>query len=163
LKQLFMQFLQVEHLQQSSRMSFSSAMHRPSTMTRAMVEKMMAQSPQPGGRGLHGQPSHRDRAPSILQPSGESCWFVRFKFGTRDYENFAQEVFFWKACTFFGVGPKKPFWCPHPDKKGTNLLLSQTGIHLHTHQDLKLKCCRVMGQKLRYGCPCTRDLPGTHN
>ena len=114
MKQLFMQFLQVEHLQQSSRMSFSSAMHRPSTMTRAMVEKMMAQSPQPGGRGLHGQPSHRDRAPSILQPSGESCWFVRFKFGTRDYENFAQEVFFWKACTFFGVDPPAP---PPPPQK----------------------------------------------
>ena len=59
--------------------------------------------------------------------------------------------------------PKPPFQCPHQDKKGTNLLLFQTGIHLHTHQDLKMKCCRVMGQKLRYGRPCTRDLPGTHN
>ena len=37
------------------------------------------------------------------------------------------------------------------------------GIRLHTHQDLNLKCCRVMGQKLRYGRPCTHDLPGTHN
>ena len=42
--------------------------------------------------------------------------------------------------------PKPPLWCPHSDKKGTNLLLFQTGIHLHTHQDLNLKCCRVMGQ-----------------
>ena len=49
--------------------------------------------------------------------------------------------------------PKPPFQCPHPNKKGTNLLLFQIGIHLHTHQDLKLKCCRVMGQKLRYGRP----------
>ena len=60
--------------------------------------------------------------------------------------------------------PKPPFRCPHPDKKGTNLLLFQIGIHLHTHREyLKLKCCRVMGQKLRYRRPCTRDLPGTHN
>jgi hypothetical protein len=59
--------------------------------------------------------------------------------------------------------PKPPFRCPHQDKKGTNLLLFQIGIHLHTHEDLKLKCCRVMGQKLRYGRPCTRDLPGIHN
>jgi hypothetical protein len=51
---------------------------------------------------------------------------------------------------------------PHPDKKGTNLLLFMIGIHLHTYQDLKLKCCRIMGQKLRYRRPCTRDL-GTHN
>ena len=55
----------------------------------------------------------------------------------------------------FWAGPssppslKPPFRCPHQDKKGTNLLLFQIGIHLHTHQDLKLKCCRVMGQKLR--------------
>ena len=60
--------------------------------------------------------------------------------------------------------PKHPFQCPHPNKKGTNPLLFKAGIHLHTHQDLKLKYCRVMGQKLmRYGRPCTRDLPGTHN
>ena len=64
----------------------------------------------------------------------------------------------------FGLDPPEPpFRCPHPDKKGTNLFLFQIGIHLHAHQDLKLKCCRVMGQKLRYGRPCTRDLPGTHN
>ena len=59
--------------------------------------------------------------------------------------------------------PNPPFWCPHPNKKGTNLPLFQLGIHLHIHQDLKQKCCRVMGQKLRYRRPCTRDLPGTHN
>jgi len=59
--------------------------------------------------------------------------------------------------------PKPPFRCPHPDKKGTNLLPFQVGIHLHIHQDLKLKCCRVMWPKLRYGRPCTHDLPGNHN
>jgi len=59
--------------------------------------------------------------------------------------------------------PKPPFQFPHPNKKGTNLLLFQIGIHLHTHQDLKLTCCRVMGQKPRYRRPCTRDLLGTHN
>jgi hypothetical protein len=70
----------------------------------------------------------------------------------------------WKARLLFGVDtPAPPFPCPHPNKKDTNLLLFKKGIHLHTHQDLKLKCCRVMGQKLRYGRPCTRDLPGTHN
>jgi hypothetical protein len=78
--------------------------------------------------------------------------------------------FFWTTRILFGVGtlcppppPKPPFQCPHPDKKGTNLLLLYAGIHLHIYQDLKLKCCRIMGQKLRYGRPCTRDLPGTHN
>ena len=77
---------------------------------------------------------------------------------------------FWKACPISRVdhpeGPPTPqtsFQCPHPDKKGTNLLLFKFCIHLHTHQDLKLKCCRVMGQKLRYGRPCTQYLPGTHN
>jgi len=59
--------------------------------------------------------------------------------------------------------PKPPFQCPHPNKKGTILLLFEFCIHLHTHQDLELTCCRVMGQKLRHGRPCTRDLPGTHN
>ena len=58
--------------------------------------------------------------------------------------------------------PKAPFQCPHPDKKGANLLLFLS-IHLHTHQDLKLNCCRVTMQNLRYGRPCTHDLPGTHN
>jgi len=59
--------------------------------------------------------------------------------------------------------PNPLFWCPHPDKEGTNLLLRQIGIHLHTHQDMKLNCCSDMGQKLRYGRPCIRDLAGTHN
>ena len=36
-------------------------------------------------------------------------------------------------------------------------------IHLDLHQDLKLKCCRGTGPKLRYGRPCTHDLPGNHN
>ena len=54
-----------------------------------------------------------------------------------------------------GYPPSKPpFRCPHPNKMGANRLLFQIGNHLHTHQDLKLKCCRVMGQKLRYGRPC---------
>jgi len=67
---------------------------------------------------------------------------------------------FGQARLIFGLAPSDPpptsnppFRCPHPDKKGTNLLLFQIGIRLHTHQDLKLKCCRVMGQKLRYGRP----------
>jgi hypothetical protein len=51
--------------------------------------------------------------------------------------------------------PKPPFQCPHPDRKGTNLLLFGFCIHLHTHQDLKLKCCRALKQKLRYRRPCT--------
>ena len=67
-------------------------------------------------------------------------------------------VFFWMAPggsffgrhTFWGGPPSPPyppFRCLHQDKKGTNLLLLQIGFHLHTHQDLKLMCCRVMGQK----------------
>ena len=59
--------------------------------------------------------------------------------------------------------PLNPLPMPPPGLKGTNMLLFQTGIHPHTHQDLKLKCCRVMGRKLRYGRPCTRDLPGIYN
>ena len=55
-----------------------------------------------------------------------------------------------------------PLPVPPPGKKGTNLLFFQIGIHLHTHQDLNLECCRVIGQKLRYRRPCTRELPGTH-
>jgi len=70
---------------------------------------------------------------------------------------------FWAGTPCPPPPPKLPFRCPHQDKKGTNLLLFQIGIHLHIHQDLRLKCCRVMGQQLRYGCPCTCDLPGTHN
>ena len=56
--------------------------------------------------------------------------------------------------------PKPPFQCFHPDKKGTNLLLFEFCIHLHTHQDLK--CCKCMGRKLRYGRPCTYDQPSIH-
>jgi len=59
--------------------------------------------------------------------------------------------------------PKPPFQCYLPYKKGTNLLLYEFCIHPHTHQDLKLNRCRVMGQKLKHGRPCTHDLPGTHN
>ena len=59
--------------------------------------------------------------------------------------------------------PNPPFQCPHPDKTGTNLLLVRFCIHLHTHQDLKLSFCIIMGQQLRYGRSCTHDLPGTHN
>ena len=59
--------------------------------------------------------------------------------------------------------PKSPFLYPHQTKKSTNLLHFSFVIHLHTNQDLKLKCCRTMGQKQRYGRPCTHDLPGTHN
>ena len=59
--------------------------------------------------------------------------------------------------------PQTPLQCPHQTKKGSILLLLEFCIHLHTHQYLKLQCRRVMGQKLRYGRPCTRDLPGTHN
>ena len=47
--------------------------------------------------------------------------------------------------------PKPPFRCPHPDKKGTILLLYQIGIHLHSHHNQIFTCCRVMGQKLRRG------------
>ena len=70
---------------------------------------------------------------------------------------------FWGWTPLTHPPPKHPFRCPRPDKKGTSLLLFQISIYLHTHQDLKLKCCRVMGQNLRYGRPCTRDLPGIHN
>jgi len=47
--------------------------------------------------------------------------------------------------------PQTPLQCPHQTKKGTNLLHYEFCIH----QDLKLKCCRVIGQKLRHGRPCT--------
>ena len=57
--------------------------------------------------------------------------------------------------------PNPPFQCPPPNKKGTNLLLLKFCILLHTHQDLNLKCCRGMGQILRYGRPCLNDSPGT--
>ena len=46
---------------------------------------------------------------------------------------------FGQACPIFGLDPPDPpptppFRCPHPDKKGANLLLFQIGIHLH-------QCC----------------------
>jgi len=59
--------------------------------------------------------------------------------------------------------PQGPNHWPQPDKKGTNLLLFKFRIHLHSYQDLQLKRCRVMGQKLRCGRPDTHVLPGTHN
>ena len=70
---------------------------------------------------------------------------------------------------FSAGGPKRPpthptpQYCPPWDEKGTILLLFKSCIHLHTYQDMQLKWCRVMGQKLRYGRPCTHDLPSTHN
>ena len=77
---------------------------------------------------------------------------------------------FWKVCPISRVDhpegpptPQTPFQCPHPDKKGTILLLLEFCVHLHTHQYLKLKCCIVMGQKLRYGRSCTHNPSGTHN
>jgi len=82
--------------------------------------------------------------------------------GITKFNACAGGTFFWKARLLFGVDtltdhppPKPPFQCPYPDKKGTNLFLIKFCIHLHNHQDLKLKCCRVLGQKLRYGRPCT--------
>jgi len=59
--------------------------------------------------------------------------------------------------------PNPPSSAPIWTKGVPNCSFFQIGIHLHTHQDLKLKCCRITGQKLRYSCPCTHDLPGTHN
>ena len=56
--------------------------------------------------------------------------------------------------------PQLPFQCPHPDKRGTNLLCFDFCIDLPTHQDLKLKCRRIMGQKLRYGRLCTTPPTG---
>jgi len=85
-------------------------------------------------------------------------------------EDADQEAVFFMARVLFGVNtpegpppPPTPLPVPPPKQKGcTILLLFQIGFHLHNHQDLKLKCCRVMGQKLRYGRPWTRALPGTH-
>ena len=85
------------------------------------------------------------------------------------YSDAAEGVLFLKGTYTFWAPlrdhppPKPSFQCPHQTKKGTDMLLSEFCIHLHTHQDLKLKCCRDMGQKLRNGRPGTRDLPGTHN
>ena len=62
-----------------------------------------------------------------------------------------------------GPPPLTPLLAPPPKQKGYRYSAPfQIGIHLHTHQDLKLKCCRFMGQKLRYGRPCTRDLHTRH-
>ena len=88
----------------------------------------------------------------------------------KQFDFLSQEVFYLGHVYFLGwtplrdhPPPKPPSQCPHQTKKGTNLLLFKFCIHLQTHQDLKLECCRVMGQKLRYGRPYTHDLPGTHN
>ena len=56
----------------------------------------------------------------------------------------------------WGTPPLPTLPVPPPKQKGTNLLLYKFCVNLLTHQDLKLNCCRVMGQKLRYGRPCTR-------
>ena len=68
----------------------------------------------------------------------------------------AQEAgeFFWrKARPISGLNPpdppptpQNPLPVPPPRQKGTNLLHFKFCIHLHTHQDLELKYCRVMGQ-----------------
>ena len=61
-------------------------------------------------------------------------------------------IFYLKAHIFLGwtplrvhPPPRPSFQCPHPDKKGTNLLLFRFCIHLHTRQNLKLICRRVRG------------------
>eukprot|EP00983_Pelagomonas_calceolata_P001597 53467-Pelagomonas_calceolata.AAC.3 len=46
---------------------------------------------------------------------------------------------------------------------GTNLLLFQFSIHLHTQHNEKLIRGKVMGQKLSSGRPYIPALPGTHN
>ena len=93
-----------------------------------------------------------------------ACIFVTQSGGCFDLFILGRHVPFWGWTPLWSHPPlKPPFQCSHPDKKGTNLLLFQIGIHLHKNQDLKLKCCRVMGQKLRYGRSCTHNLPGTHN
>jgi len=97
-------------------------------------------------------------------------WLVKYSLSRKRVRGHTGGCFiFRKACPLFGVTPLRdlpphtPLQCPHPDKKGTNLLLFKFYIHLHTYEDLRLTCCRVMGQKLRYGRPNTHDLPGTHN
>jgi len=57
--------------------------------------------------------------------------------------------------------PPTPQYCSLWDEKGT--ILPHFNFCIHTYQDMQLKWCRVMGQKLRYGRPCTHDLPSTHN
>jgi len=41
--------------------------------------------------------------------------------------------------------------------------VTQLRYYLFIFCILRLKWCRDMGQKLRYGRPCTRELPGTYN
>jgi len=57
----------------------------------------------------------------------------------------------WRRELSIGIymGPIGGGWVGGGGPGGINLLLFQIGIHLHTHQDLKLNFCRVMGQKLR--------------
>jgi len=66
--------------------------------------------------------------------------------------------------------PQTPLPVLPPKQKGYHsVFFFEICIHLHTHQDLKLQCRRVNGQKLRYGRPCPHDSPlvaespGTHN
>jgi len=73
---------------------------------------------------------------------------------------FGWHVSFWGGNPEGPPTPKNPLPVPPLDKKGYQ---SAPFSNRHTHHDLKLKRCRVMGGKLRYGRPCTRDLPGTHN
>jgi len=77
-----------------------------------------------------------------------ACIFVTQSGGCFDLFILGRHVPFWGWTPLWSHPPlKPPFQCSHPDKKGTNLLLFKICIHLHTHQDLKLKC-RVLGQKL---------------
>ena len=59
---------------------------------------------------------------------------------------------------------KSPFLKPFSDKKGTNLLLFEFCIHLHTHQSQKMICWVDMGQKLRWDALAhmTSKAPTTH-
>ena len=65
----------------------------------------------------------------------------------------APKKIYWTSFPFIGVDPPDPptpptppFRCPHPDKKGTNLLLFKFCIHLHTHQDPQLKFAELWGK-----------------
>ena len=73
-------------------------------------------------------------------------------------------LIFWKARVLFGLDPPAPppLNPPSGAPSRTNrepICFFKIGIHLHTHQDLKLKYSRVMGQILRYGRPCTSGRP----
>ena len=84
--------------------------------------------------------------------------------GKLRYEQEGKKKSSGRHAKILGGRPKKtPHYCSPWDEKGTILLLFKFCIHLHTYQDMQLKWCRVMGQKLRYGRPCTHDLPSTHN